>query len=53
MNDSNEEFDEYEYEDDFLGDPICGICGFSYCPCCGCDCWMNNYDSEDDEEYKD
>lgn len=43
-------YDEFEDDDDVYGDPICGICGFSYCPCCGCNCWMDDVFEEDIEE---
>ncbi|MBS4195343.1 hypothetical protein [Lederbergia citri] len=43
----NEEYDE-EY-DDYIDDTvICVICGNYYCKCCGCNCWMEDYE-EDDE----
>jgi len=31
--------------DDYVDMARCNMCGFYYCTCCGCYCWM-----EDDEE---
>lgn len=44
---------ELHYEDEgyeFYSDPVCGICGFAYCPCCGCDCWMDDHGYDETEE---
>ncbi len=36
--------------DDFDSDTAkCSLCGRWYCTCCGCDCWMDDFDDEDEE----
>ena len=48
----DEELDDW-YEDtfDFDSDTAkCGLCGYWYCTCCGCDCWMYDVEDEDYEE---
>lgn len=37
---------EYDDYDDWMEDYACEN---GCCRCCGCSCWMNDYDEEDDE----
>ena len=42
--------DELDGLDDFDTDTDkCILCGRWYCTCCGCDCWMDDFDDEDEE----
>lgn len=42
--------DELDGLDDFDIDTAkCSLCGRWYCTCCGCDCWMDDFDDEDEE----
>lgn len=44
-----DEQDEQTEEDyDYDGIDICSLCGYSYCSCCGCDCWMEDIYEEDE-----
>lgn len=45
MEEEWEEEVDYDWE---MENPRCGICGSYYCPCCGCDCYANDLEDEED-----
>ena len=44
-----DEYTEDYYEDWFDDTAKCAFCGHYYCTCCGCDCWMDDFDDEEED----